>query len=232
VTGVDQPPSADIRGCRCGEKASEAWDAGWRSIVLVDRHFGVDDTNGVPFCGSGAFDPAKPMVTICTTHSAFHELFDDAPEFGVPYSPTDAPAIGAISAKRVRATSVFDGWGYVSLFRRSEGKVERVDSYAIPQALDPAFAFGFGDLSIHEVAMDPGQNRAYSSYYAGGMRVFDFGDGGIEEVGHYIDENGSNFWGVETFVPSGAAAGDLEGKRLFAGSDRDFGIQIFRYTGP
>jgi hypothetical protein len=33
-------------------------------------------------------------------------------------------------------------------------------------------------------------------------------------------------------VPNTSAAGDLEGVRLFAGSDRDFGIQIFRYTGP
>jgi hypothetical protein len=39
----------------------------------------------------------------------------------------------------VRATSVVDGWGYLSLFRRQAGKVERIDSYAIPEALDPAF---------------------------------------------------------------------------------------------
>jgi hypothetical protein len=32
-------------------------------------------------------------------------------------------------------------------------------------------------------------------------------------------------------VPSNAAAGDLQGVRLFAGSDRDHGIFIFRYTG-
>src|SRR5919109_4288693 len=120
-----------------------------------------------------------------------------------------------------KAAKAFDGWGYLSLFRRQAGKVERIDSYAIPEALDPAFAFGFGDLSIHEVAMDPGQNLAYSSYYAGGVRVFRFGEAGIDEVGHYIHPDGNNFWGVETFVPTGAAAGDLEGKRLFAGSDRD-----------
>jgi hypothetical protein len=32
-------------------------------------------------------------------------------------------------------------------------------------------------------------------------------------------------------VPSNAAAGNLQGVRLFAGSDRDHGIFIFRYTG-
>jgi hypothetical protein len=237
--GPSGDPSADYNGngdltddaCFPGEKAAKAFDAGWDAIVLVNRHLGADDSTEVPFCGSGAFDPAKPMVTVCTTHSAYHELFGTTPEFTVPYSPTDAPAIGAVSVESVRATSIFDGWGYVSLYRSGAGKIERVDSYAIPEALDPDFAFGFGDLSIHEIAMDPGQNLAYSSYYAGGMRVFSFGSSGIEEVGHYIDANGNNFWGVETFVPSGNAAGNLEGKRLFAGSDRDFGIFIFRYTG-
>jgi hypothetical protein len=236
--GPSGDPSADFNGngdltddaCFPGEKAAEAFAAGWDAIVLVDRHFGVDDTNGVPFCGSGGF--TDPMVTICTTHAAFHELFGTTPEFDEADYPESPPAIGDVSSGRVHATSIFDSWGYVSLYRRSAGKVERVDSYAIQEALDPAFAFGFGDLSIHEIATDPGQNRAYSSYYAGGMRVFDFSSAGIEEVGHYIDEDGSNFWGVETFVPNTSAAGDLEGVRLFAGSDRDFGIQIFRYTGP
>ena len=237
--GPSDDPSADYNGngdltddaCFPGEKAAKAFDAGWDAIVLVNRHFGSDDSTGVPFCGSGGYVAGKPMVTICTTHAAYHELFGTPPQFGIPYSPDDAPAIGAISAKRVRATSVFDGWGYLSLFRRSAGKVERVDSYAIPQALDPAFAFGFGDLSIHEIATDPGRNIAYSSYYAGGMRVFGFSSAGIEELGHYIDADGNNFWGVETFVPAHDAAGNLEGKRLFAGSDRDHGIFIFRYTG-
>jgi hypothetical protein len=243
--GPSGDPSADYNGngdltddaCFPGEKAAKAFDAGWEAVVLVNRHLGSDDTNSEPFCGSGAFESAKPMVTICTTHSAYHELFGTTPEFGIPYSPTDAPDIGTVSDLRVRATSIFDGWGYLNLFRREAGKVERIDSYAIPEALDPAYAFGFGDLSIHEIATDPGQNLAYSSYYAGGMRVFRFGASGIQEVGSYIhdgegdDNDGNNFWGVETFVPSGAAAGDLEGKRLFAGSDRDHGIFIFRYTG-
>jgi hypothetical protein len=229
--GPSGDPSADYNGngdltddaCFPGEKAAKAFDAGWEAILLVNRHITPDDA----FCGSGAYDPAKPMVTLCTTHATFHELFGTT---STPY-PESAPAVGDISVKRIVGTSIFDGWGYLSLFRRENGKVERIDSYAIPEALDPAFAFGFGDLSIHEVAMDPGQNLAYSSYYAGGMRVFRFGESGIEEVGHYIHEDGNNFWGVETFVPTGAAAGDLEGRRLFAGSDRDHGIFIFRYTG-
>jgi hypothetical protein len=237
--GPSGDPSADYNGngdltddaCFPGEKAAKAFDAGWDAVVLVNRHLGSDDTNSEPFCGSGAFDPAKPMVTVCTTHSAYHELFGTTPEFGTPYSPTDAPAIGAVSGKRVRATSVFDGWGYAHLFKNEAGKVTRVGSYAIDEAKDPAFAFGFGDLSIHEFATDPTENLAYISYYAGGARVVRFGPNGIEEVGHYIDSQGNNFWGVETFVAGSDQAGNLQGKRLFAESDRDYGLFIFRYTG-
>jgi Ca2+-binding RTX toxin-like protein len=46
----------------------------------------------------------------------------------------------------------------------------------------------------------------------------------LVEVGKFIDVGGSNFWGVEAFdSPAGG--------RLFAGSDRDFGLYLFRYTG-
>jgi hypothetical protein len=238
--GPTGDPSADYNGngdltddaCFPGEKAAKAFDAGWDAIVLVNRHLGSDDANSEPFCGSGAFDPAKPMVTVCTTHSAYHDLFPTTTrQFTTPYAPTDAPAIGAVSDGRVRATSVFDGWGYAHLYENEAGKVTRVDSYAIAEAKDAAHAFGFGDLSIHEFATDPTENLAYVSYYAGGARVFRFGASGLREVGHYIDAQGNNFWGVETFVAGSDQAGNLKGKRLFAESDRDYGLFIFRYTG-
>jgi hypothetical protein len=52
-----------------------------------------------------------------------------------------------------------------------------------------------------------------------------FGDDGLREVGRFIDEGGNNFWGVEQFT-------DTSGNRLIAGSDRDYGLYIVRYTGP
>jgi hypothetical protein len=238
--GPSGDPSADYNAnrdltddaCFPGEKAAKAFDAGWDAIVLINRHLGSDDSNSEPFCGSGAYEPGKPMVTVCTTHAAYHELFPTtAKEFTTPYSAADAPGIGTVSEGRVRGTSIFDGWGYAHLYKNEAGKITRVDSYAIPEALDPAYAFGYGDLSIHEFATDPEENLAYSSYYAGGVRVFRFGADGIDEVGHYIDGQGSNFWGIETFVAGSSQAGNLQGNRLFAGSDRDHGLWIFRYTG-
>jgi hypothetical protein len=236
--GPSGDPSADYNGngdltddaCFPGEKAAKAFDAGWDAVVIVNRHLGSVSAD-VPYCGSGGYDPAKPMVTVCTTHTAYHELFGTTPQYTTPYSADDAPSIGAISVKRVRATSKFDAWGYAHLYRRSASKVTKVDDYAIAESLDPAYAFGYGDLSIHEFATDPERNLAYSSYYAGGLRVVRFGATGIEEVGRYIAEGGNNFWGVEQFTPGSGLAGNLEGKRLIAASDRDYGLFIFRYTG-
>ncbi len=79
-----------------------------------------------------------------------------------------------------------------------------LDTYAIPQAHDPAFASGFGDLSVHEVATSQlNANVAYFSYYSGGFRVAEIQGTGTDaelvETGHFIDVDGSNFWGVEVF---------------------------------
>ncbi len=47
--------------------------------------------------------------------------------------------------------------------------------------------------------------------------------GELVEKGHYIDEGGNNFWGVEVF--------NSGGQEYVAASDRDFGLYIFKYNG-
>jgi hypothetical protein len=103
--------------------------------------------------------------------------------------------------------------------------MKEIGAWAIEESLDPRFAFGFGDLSIHEWATDPTENIAYSAYYAGGVRVVSFGPKGIQETGKFIDVGGSNFWGIEQFTAA-------NGERLLAASDRDYGLYILKYTGP
>jgi hypothetical protein len=57
-------------------------------------------------------------------------------------------------------------------------------------------------------------------------RVARFDESGNEEIGHFIDENGNDFWGlIPWFDPR-------DGKRIILLSDRDSGLWIFRYTGP
>lgn len=133
----------------------------------------------------------------------------------------EAPEAGAPSAD-VFADAIFDGWGYVHLY--DARKMTEIDQYAIAESTDPAFAEGFGDLSVHEVATDPERHLAYLSYYSGGFRVISYGPEGIREVGAYIDpERGNNLWGVQIVR--------IRGRQYVLASDRDTGLWIFRYTG-
>ncbi|MBA2769826.1 MAG: hypothetical protein H0U35_12010 [Sporichthyaceae bacterium] len=212
--GPSGDPSAPEGACFPGEKAHEAALAGWDAVVFVSRHT-ADDS--VPFCGSGAF--VDPIVGICTTHEAFHKMFNAEPVTG-PWTYPDGPAIGTIGAE-IEVGSIFDGWGYVHLYDRTTMK--ELDTWAVDEAHDPTYAIGYGDLSVHEVAtsqVDP--DIAYYSYYAAGFRVTEIQGTELVEVGGYLAPDGNNFWGVEVF--------QRDGKEYVAASDRDFGLYIFKYN--
>lgn len=234
--GPTADPDNTEEACFPGDKAAAADAAGWDAVLLVNRHRGSAEDDEA-YCGSGGYPPGAEIVTLCTTHEAFHHLFDTTPQYddGDPnnddlYAPGDEAQepddedVGQVG-ERVEGTSVFDGWGYAHLYRPGAGKWGAVDHWAVEESLDPRFAFGFGDLSIHEFATDPTESLGYVAYYSAGLRVVQFGNGGIEETGAFIDEGGSNFWGVEQFTAP-------DGQRLIAGSDRDYGLVITRYTGP
>src|SRR5215210_494031 len=211
--------------CFPGDKAHSAVEAGWDAIVIANRHQASGDpADDSVNCGSGGFQ--EVVVAVCVSHETLHLIFDTTPEFGVPYDDDEELVSVGDVGNHVTADSVFDGWGYTHLYRNEGNALVAVDHFAIPEALDERFGGGdFGDLSVHEFAADATENLAYSSYYAGGMRVLSFGDSGMEQVGAFIDEGGNNFWGVEQFTTP-------QGERLFAGSDRDYGLYLFRYTGP
>jgi RTX calcium-binding nonapeptide repeat (4 copies)/PA domain len=216
-------PSQAYDACRFDEKLQNAIDAGYEGAIIANHHNGAG--NGAQpdasFCGSG--DP-RAIRGMCIGHRAFHLLFNDPPDYDADYTPNSEPPVGS-PGERVAATARFDGWGYTHLYRNAGADLEAVDHFAIEEAIDERYASGFGDLSVHEFATDPTEYLVYSSYYAGGMRVFRFGDAGLEQTGKFIDQGGSNYWGVEQFTTP-------QGDRLFAGSDRDFGLYLFRYTGP
>ena len=209
-------PSAPEGACFPGEKAHEAALAGWDAVLFVQHHGGPENP---PFCGSGAF--VDVIVGVCTNHEAYHKLFGTPVSFTYP----DGPAIGTLSNGKIEATAAFDGWGYVHLYSNTavNGKFAELDTYAIDEAHDPAFAVGFGDLSVHEVATDPqSPTHAYLSYYAGGFRSLEIQGNELVEVGGYLDPAGNNFWGVDTFV--------RDGQTIILGSDRDSGLWIFGRT--
>lgn len=176
---------------------------------------------------------AVTVSALCVGHQALHLLFGTAPTYTYPEA---LPAVGDVG-ETVTIDAVFDGWGYVTLYDAWSG--EALDHYAIPEAHDPEKAFGFGDLSVHEVATHPeDESLAYLSYYGGGLRNVQIQCDGqpydstnpptdvtscvLVEVGGYLDELGNNVWGAEVLV------GD-DGMTYVLAGDRDGGLWIFRH---
>ena len=204
--------------CPFALKVQTVQAAGYTSLIVFNDKAATPNCEAVP-------NPLAvgdiPMVAVA--RSTGLKLMDMT--FGDPCT-TDSPTAGAATplGEGVEMTGFFDGWGYMHLY--DANTMETLDHWALPESLDPSKASGSGDLSIHEVAMDPTANRAYVSHYAGGFRVFDFSRRkGIQEVGAYIAEGGSNLWGVEVLPQAGSTT------PLVLASDRDSGLSIFRYTG-
>jgi hypothetical protein len=230
------PPAPDLPGdeiavvergvCFFTEKVAAVLAAGGYEAVIIMNREGADAC-------TGTLTPSVEgdIPTILIGRDAGFALFD------VPFDYTacadDTPELAPIPIGTIGDTitdvgSLFDGWGYVHLIDAET--LELLDTFVIPEAMDPAFAEGFGDLSVHEVAVDPQDpSLAYLSYYSGGLRAIqiqcanpaDTSTCELVEVGGYLDPAGNNFWGVETFV------GD-DGFTYILASDRDSGLWIFR----
>jgi hypothetical protein len=203
-------------GCGFADKFDSVAAAGYDGIVIFNQPRPDDgQVNMIT-----ADDDGPPTIPGVQMRRA-----DALGPDGALTTSTATPAPGT-AGPAVSIGIVFDGWGYAHLYDARTS--ERIDSWAVAESQDPRFASDFGDLSIHEFATDPTEPVAYAAYYGAGMRVVRFSrEDGIVETGKFIDDdgNGSNFWGVEVFTGS-------DGERYIAGADRDFGLQIFRYTGP
>ncbi|MGQ0520015.1 MAG: PA domain-containing protein [Actinomycetota bacterium] len=229
-------PSRSGGACLFSEKVETAQLLGYDAVIIANHHRGALGGEGPDtyLCGSmgHVFDVEIPAL--CVGHRAMHELFDDPDAADNFTYPEAVPSVGTVG-DRVTVATTFDGWGYVHLFDAATG--QELDTFAIPEAMDPAYASGFGDLTVHEVATDPTDpSLAYLSYYAGGLvalqiQCTDPGDTTtceLVEVGSYLDPDGNNLWGVEV-VANPADDPDVQGdEQLILASDRDYGLFIFR----
>ena len=213
--------------CPFTEKVASVIAAGGYEGVFIFNRTGSDACDGAL---GMSVQGAIPTFGV-SPRSEGLAVFNRTIEANCLTLPSDGTALSGITIGTTGDTlsfsSTFDGWGYVRLFKQplSGGKLTQVDTYAVPEAHNPAFAAGFGDLSVHEVATSlVNPKLAYFSYYAAGFRVTKVDNDQITEVGHFIDTGGNNIWGVQTFIHN-----DVE---YVAASDRDFGLYIFRYTGP
>jgi len=217
--------------CLFQEKAQNVIAAGgWDAMLIMNRE-GADACTGVisPFL-------TAPIPTIFmgrdTGFAMFNFPYDDAAcrDGNFQRAPI---AIGTVGDPVQKVSSVLDGWGYVHLFAVDSAvtKLTEVDTFAIPEAMNRAYASGFGALSVHEVATEKADaSRAFLSYYAGGIRAIqircakprDVSTCQLAETGGYLDPRGNQFWGIETFVRNGVT--------YAAGSDMDYGIFIVKRT--
>lgn len=228
--GPDNDPNHPHTPCRFDEQAQNAHNAGYDAVIIANHHAGADGGRSPDAVACGTGD-ARDILALCTSHRVMHLLFGRAEDYSLPYpvgDPDDLEPAPGVLGEMISATAQFDGWGYLHLFDAET--LEEIDVYAIAQSLDPFFSDNFGDLSVHEVATDPERDLAYLSYYAGGLRVLKFGEDGLEEVGHYIDPDGNNFWGVQVHRVGSVGAGN-DNQTLILASDRDSGLWIFRFTG-
>ena len=227
-------PSQTGDACFFSEKVETAQLLGYDAVIIANHHEGAL-SGAAPnsyFCGGQGHIFNIEISAICAGHKAMHELFDDPVASDNFTYPETVPAIGTVGDK-VNVTTQFDGWGYVHLFDATNlNDVVDVDTFAIPEAMDATKASGFGDLSVHEVATDLTRwNRAYLSYYSGGLRSLDIqcvnpadpSTCKLAEIGGYLDPKGNDFWGVEV-IPDPS----ISGGQLILASDRDFGLFIFR----
>jgi hypothetical protein len=209
--------------CTFTEKVANVIAAGGYDAVLVFNRTGTDACDGSLGMSVEGDIPTFGVAPRGQGFAIFNQPYDNAACLAGT-GPAALPVALGTTGDTLRFTSSFDGWGYVHLYRNGSGKMTELDTYAIPEAHDPAYATGYGDLSVHEAATSAMRNDlVYFSYYAAGFRVAKIASDKLVEVGHFIDVDGNNFWGVQVF--------ESGGQEYVAASDRDFGLYIFRYTG-
>jgi hypothetical protein len=210
--------------CTFTEKVASVEAAGGYAAILIFNRTGSDACNASLGMSVAGNIPTFGVAPRGQGYAIFDTPYDDA-ECEAGNGSQQAPIALGTTGDMLSFTSYFDGWGYVHLYQNSGSKLTELDTYALPEAHDVAHADGSGDLSVHEVATSHQQaDLAYFSYYAGGFRVTRIQNGKLVEVGRHISEGGNNFWGVQVFERGGV--------EYVAASDRDYGLWIFKYTGP
>jgi len=228
---VDDPNSPG-EACFFSEKVESAQLAGYDAAIIANHHTGAAEGEHphATLCGSQGHVFTVTIPGLCVGHELMHTLFGRAPDYTVPYPPGDPgdlePNIGDIGNGKIDATSFFSGWGGSRLLDATT--LAEIDQFYIAEASDPQHAVGSGDVDVHEVATGrgPDANLAYFAHYSGGIRVTQFDATGITEIGRFIDQGGNDFWGVQLTDKF------VNGRRVVAFSDRDYGLYLASYTGP
>jgi len=223
-SGAGKIAVAERGTCDFQVKLDNAQAAGYDGLVVFNRR----GTDGCETLVSMLASSTEIPAIFVSRTDGFRLL---GVEPGADYacgsaSETDGTATPAGPSVPVDVSAVFDGWGYTHMYRTDltpGAKMQEVDFYAPAEGQNEAFAENFGDMTVHEVAADPDKDLVYVSHYALGMRALRYDASGLEEVGAFVEQGGSNYWGVEVHK--------MNGKTYILGSDRDRGLRIFTFGG-
>ncbi len=248
ATGPDQIALIDRGSCFFSDKGYNAEVAGYVGYIIVNN------------AGDGLLNMSP----------GDNEL-PDIP--GVFIGQSDGQAIRDNAGLPVSAGSIYDGWGYLHVINNTDaaitspvgGRLSGVTEsvapggelgyYAPAEAVEEFDADGnpygvaFGDLTMHNLEVDPDTQgitpsfnagpRMFVSWYSLGMRALEYrpghyhdnsnGEGSysqnVHEVGRWIAEEGSNFWGVHVDRM------EIDGvdTQVILASDRNTGLFIFTF---
>ena len=210
--------------CDFTSKVANVVEAGGYEAVLVFNRTAADGCNAALRMSVAGALPTFGVAPRQQGLALFDLPYDDAACLAGDGTQTVDLPLGT-TGDSLSLSSSFDGWGYVHLY--DGASMAELDTYAVPEAHDPAYAEGFGDLSVHEVATSSKDaSLGYISYYSAGLRVVAVEDDGsgpalVEKAAH-ISQGGGNLWGVEVF--------EKDGKEYVAASDRDSGLSLYEYT--
>jgi hypothetical protein len=254
---VPEPQVAliDRGSCFFSDKGYNAEAAGYEGYIIANN-------NGDGLINMSPGDGALPTIP------------------GVFVGQSTGDAIKAAPGLPVSTDSIYDGWGYLHIINNtgeaqtvpSEGRASdatmnvpqlgELGYYAPRETVtevnpDTGEPYGteFGDLTMHNIEVDPSNQDATPSYFDGprmfvswyslGMRALEYRPGhyhadlndegfysqNVHEVGRWIDPNGgSNFWGVHVDEVSADVDGDGEADQVILASDRNTGLWIFTFS--
>ncbi len=249
ASGPDQVVLIDRGSCFFSDKGYNAEQAGYVGYIIANNA-------GDDLLNMSAGDNALPEIP------------------GIFVGQSTGAAMKANPGLVATEASVYDGWGYLHVINNTGGELtvpslgrndpatmtvpsgEHLGYYAPAEtAAGPELGTEFGDLTMHNIEVDPTNQdtepsyfdgpRMFVSWYSLGMRALEYrpghyhanrnGEGfysqNVHEVGRWIDPvGGSNFWGVHVDETSADVDGDGAADQVILASDRNTGLWIFTFS--
>ncbi len=246
ATGSGQVALIDRGACFFSQKAASAQAQGYEGYIiannsgdgLINMSSGTADVITIPgvFVGQSSGDAMKANPGQQVNASSIFDGWGYLHIINNTDAPITVPSMGMANP----ATMTVDPGFHLGYYAPAE---------AVEEFLPDGTRIGtdFGDLTMHNIEADPRTQdiepmfnegpRMFISWYSLGMRAVEYrpghfhanrnGEGSysrnVHEVGRFIAEEGSNFWGVH--VDENAA-----GDQIILASDRNTGLWIFSFS--